>query len=336
VPETLSIIAVTFNEAAQVAALQEAVQGLDNPSGVRLETIVVDGGSRDETVEVARRAGFTKVVELPGGNIPVCRNRGMKEAAGNWIAFLDGDCAPAPDWLEQARPFLEGLDAAILGWPAQPPESMTWVQAAWNFHWTQKNRRLEEFKGRRVVRHEGFRLVTTRNMILHRAVAEKIGGFNEDLPTGEDTDFAYRAYLAGVPVLGVPELKVVHRGEPATLLQFFRQQIWHANRRSYRHILKASGGKVGGNAPKFAAAFLAATVLAAGGLTASLVTGHWSPVTAVLPLAAVVVLPAARLCLRARQWHHLPGLCVLYAAYGVARVYDLVGMARAKTSWKSR
>lgn len=333
---TLSIIAVTFNEARHIADLQRAIHALDHPGTVRLETIVVDGGSRDGTAQAAREAGFSKVVELPGANIPVCRNRGLREASGEWIAFVDGDCAPARDWLEQARPFLEGNEAVLLGWPAQPPEPMTWVQAAWNFHWTQKNRRLEEFQGRRVVRQEGFRLVTTRNMLLHRAAADKVGGFNEDLATGEDTDFAYRAYLAGIPVLGVPELKMVHRGEPATLAQFYRQQVWHANRRSYQHILKTSGGKVGGNAPKFAAAFLAGLILAGLGLIGSLATGRVALLALSLPLLAIVMLPAARLCFRAREGRHLAGLMVLYAAYGLARAYDLLGLAPSKPSWKSR
>jgi glycosyltransferase involved in cell wall biosynthesis len=332
---TLSIIAVVFNEAKHVAGLQSAVNALLNSKATRVETILVDGGSRDGTAAAARRAGFSKVIEQPGANIPQCRNRGLQEAAGDWIAYLDGDCEPAPDWLEQARPFLENNEALILGWPAQPPEPMTWVQAAWNFHWTQKNRRMEIFQGRLVVLNEGFRLATTRNMILHRAVSEKIGGFNEELATGEDTDFAYRAYLAKIPVLGVPELKVVHHGEPATLGRFFRQQIWHANRGSYRHIMKASGGKVGGNAPKFAAAFLVTALLAIAALVGSLFTGNWLLLALAAPLLGIVALPAARLCVRAGTWKYFGGLIVLYAAYGAARAYDLLGLSPSKPSWKS-
>ncbi len=92
----------------------------------------------------------------------------------------------------------------MLGWPARPPEPHTWVQAAWLFHWSQKNPHREQRLGRDVVTREGFRLVTTRNLILHRAVADQLGGFNEELTTGEDTDFAFRADQAGIPVLGCP------------------------------------------------------------------------------------------------------------------------------------
>ncbi len=331
----LSIIAVVFNEAKHVADLQRAATHLQNPTGVEIETILVDGGSRDGTADAARAAGFTKVIVLPGANIPVCRNRGLAEATGDWIAFLDGDCIPAEDWLEQARSLLARGEPIILGWPARPPEPMTWVQSAWDFHWAQKNRKLTSYGGREVVQHEGFRLVTTRNMILNRRVLDRVPNFNEALATGEDTDFAYRAYLAGIPVIGLPELHVVHRGEPATLGQFYRQQVWHANRRSYQHILKASGGKVGGNAPKFALAFLLTLILALVGFALALHSNNYWLLAFALPLLAVVSLPALRLCIRAKNVKPLLGLIVLYSAYGLARAYDLVGLSPHKPSWKS-
>jgi glycosyltransferase involved in cell wall biosynthesis len=332
---TLSIIVVAFNEARHIARLQASIKRLVMPAGVAVESILIDGGSSDGTAAAAREAGFTQVIELPGANIPVCRNRGLQAATGDWIAFIDGDCELAPDWLTQAAFLLDGVDDVLAGWPAVPPEPMTWVQAAWRFHWLQKNPRYDDYRGRRVVSHEGFRLATTRNMVLQKRVADRVGGFNEELATGEDTDFAYRAYLAGVKVLGDPSLVVVHHGEPATLGAFYRQQVWHANRKSYEHILKATGGKVGGNAPRFAAAFLAGAIVAIAGVAGTAATGcPWWMVVGLASLAAVVGGPALLLSLRGRTLRYLPGLVALYAAYGLARAWDLLGFAKAKPSWK--
>lgn len=330
----LSIIAVAFNEAKHIARLQAAVNQLQRPAGLEIETILIDGGSRDGTVEAARAAGFSKTVILPGASIPVCRNAGLREASGDWIAFLDGDCEPAADWLEQAAHFLEREPRALLGWPARPPEPHTWVQAAWLFHWNQKNPYREERHGREVVAREGFRLATTRNMILHRTVADQLGGFNEELTTGEDTDFAFRADQAGIPVLGVPGLRVAHYGEPATLGQWFKQQLWHANRKSYRHIKQLSGGKVGGNAPRFTALYLGTLLLGLLGLISALITDHYSLITLFLPFLGLIAGPALLLCLRGKTLRPFPALCVLYAAYGLARSIDLLGLHRAKPSWK--
>ncbi|MBU1909820.1 MAG: glycosyltransferase [Verrucomicrobia bacterium] len=329
----MSIIVVAFNEARNLRRLYAALAALKQPGNCRVEVILVDGGSLDGTAELARRTGFGKVIEAPGASIPACRNRGLKEAAGDWIAFLDADCEPASDWLEQAAPLLEKDSSAILGWPVAPPSPMTWVQAAWHFHWQNKNRILEESDGRQVVRREEFRLVTTRNMWLHKTVAEQLGGFDERLATGEDTDFAFRAHLAGIPVLGVPGLRVVHHGEPATLLAFFRQQLWHANRLSYSRVFQ-SGQQAGRHAPLFSLLFAAGLLLLALAIPAGLVwpPAGWLPA---LFLPALVAGPAACLCLKMRQFRFFPALCVLYFAYGLARAIDLAGLHQEKKSWKS-
>lgn len=299
-----------------------------------VETILVDGGSRDGTERAAREAGFSQVLVLPGANIPVCRNAGAAAASGDWLAYVDADCEVAEDWLEAAFPFLTVAEPLVLGWPARPPEPMTALQAAWDFHWLNKNRRIDAVDGKSVVRHEGFRMATTRNMLLHRSVWASLGGFNESLPTGEDTDFAFRAYMSGMPVLGVPGLRVVHHGEPATLVQFFRQQLWHANRQAYKDIERLSGGRIGGHAPKFALLFAVAVLVAAFGIIGSVWLGARSTAIGLVPLAMLVVGPAALISYRGGTVEHFPQLCLLYLAYGVARMLDLAGFAETKRNWK--
>jgi GT2 family glycosyltransferase len=163
----------------------------------------------------------------------------------------------------------------------------------------------------------------------------RIGPFNEELATGEDTDFAFRAYQAGVPVLGVPAMRVVHHGEPATLAAWYRQQLWHANRRSYEHIRKLSGGRVGGNAPRFTRLYLAATLSLLTGMAGALCFRAPFWMVLCLPWIALIAAPAAILSRRGRTFRHFPGLCVLYGAYGLARTVDLLGLHPQKPSWKS-
>ncbi|HOW96295.1 MAG TPA: glycosyltransferase [Kiritimatiellia bacterium] len=329
----LSIIIVAFNEAPNLPRLQPSIARLKRPAGCEIETVLVDGGSRDGTAQAARERGFDRVLDAPGASIPVCRNIGLKESSGEWIAFLDADCEPAADWAEQAAAQLEHEPRVILGWPVEPPAPMTWVQAAWHFHWQHKNRAIEQSARGEVVRREAFRLVTTRNMWLTRSAAEALGGFDERLATGEDTDFAFRAHRAGIPVLGVPALRVVHHGEPATLRAFFRQQLWHANRLSYSRV-DGSGQRAGGNAPRFARLFAASLLLFALAVPAGWL-GHWSGWLLALPLPVLVAGPAAWTCRKGGSFRHFPALCVLYFAYGLARAIDLAGLHREKKSWKS-
>lgn len=331
----LSVMVVAFNEAPHLPRTKEALDAVVRPDGVTVETILVDGGSRDGTPDVARRAEFDKVVELPGASIPRCRNEGIRRARGDWLAFVDADCEVAPDWLEQAAPFLRRGTPTLLGWPVRPPEPGTRVQTAWHVHWTHKNVHREDVEGRQVVRQDAFRLITTRNMLLTRTAADATGEFDEGLPTGEDTDFVFRAYLKDVDVLAVPALQVIHHGEPATLKEFYRQQLWHANRASYQLIMQRTGGRVGGNAPLFAGLFLASGFLALAGVMLAVVLAcpYW--LLLALPLAGLVAGPALLISVRKKSPKYFVALCALYTAYGLARALNLLGLFQAKPSWKS-
>ncbi len=333
---TLSVITVVLNEAAHLERLKRSLDALDVPAGVRVETVLVDGGSTDGGPGVARRLGFTQIIELPGANIPVSRNAGARAASGEWLAFVDADCEVARDWLREAMAFLDGDEPLVVGWPVRPPEPVTWVRKAWYAHWSFKNPRRESFRGRDVVRHEAFRLLTTRNMLMHRAVFDRLGGFDENLPTSEDSDFVFRAAGRGILVLGAPALQVIHHGEPATLRAFYRQQAWHANRSSYARIVREAAGKTGGHAPLFTVLYAISAAAAIVGLALSLLMTSWHWLLLVLPLAALLAGPAALIAKRARSWRLMPALSVLYAAYGCARALDLVGFYRVKRSWKQR
>ena len=331
----LSIITVSFNEEPHILRLHTSFDRLQRPDNVTIESILIDGGSSDQTVEQAKQAGFTKIVIEEGASIPVCRNKGLEAAEGQWIAFVDADCELAEDWLMQALPFLESSDPVVIGWPVIPPKPGTWVQESWHVHWLNKNRSFDEWQGHPVISHEAFRLITTRNMILHREVTEQIGEFDENLTTGEDTDFVFRAYMKNIRVMAVPALHVLHHGEPSNIKEFFQQQLWHANRKSYSKIMEESGAKTGGNAPKFTWLFLAGSLLGLTGSVLAVVLKNGLLATAWLPLILLISLPAAWISSKARRPLQFFPLFALYAIYGFARSLDLLGLNRTKLSWKS-
>ncbi len=328
----VSFIIVVFNEAKVLGRTFEAIAQLNLPAGVTIETIAIDGGSRDDSVGVAKSLGFSRVIELPGANIPVCRNAGLRAASGEWIAFVDADCLLDPSWLVHAARLMTSHPRLVLGWPASPPVPGTWVTRAWYAHWMNKIPVRDTEHGEPVVKQDGFRMITTRNMICHKAVAVAVGGFDESLATGEDTDFVFRATMAGTPCWGLPALASTHLGEPDTLRKFFKQQLWHANRQAYKTIMAKSGMKSGGNAPLFTAVFLASLILALAGAGGAL----WSPLLllAALPFGLLLVGLGWRTSTRAGQISLLWPLVTLYGAYGLARSIDLIGLAHAKKSWK--
>jgi cellulose synthase/poly-beta-1,6-N-acetylglucosamine synthase-like glycosyltransferase len=333
VQHILSVMVVALNEERHLPDLKAALDKLHLPAGWRIEPILVDGGSRDDTVGVARAAGFEECLVVPGASIPICRNRALHAARGTALAFLDADCLPDRDWFEHALPWLQKPGPVLLGYPVHPPESGNWIQRTWHAHWRHKNTAVQGDEPAPVTAG-AFRLITTRNMLFNRALLDVVPDFDETLVTGEDTDFAFRASQAGCEVVALPSLRVTHLGEPATLRQYFRQQLWHANRKAYGTILKSAGGKAGANAIFFSLFFLASLGLAALGLALALPLSPWA-LLLLAPLVLVTAIPAALIADRAHSPALFFRLTVLYFLYGIARSVDLVGLSPRKKSWKS-
>lgn len=98
-----SVIIPVFNREELVGrALESALTQSSHPH----EIIVVDDGSTDATAQtvaqVARRSRTVKYVYQPNSGVGAARNRGIEEATGDWIAFLDSDDCWLPHKLETA------------------------------------------------------------------------------------------------------------------------------------------------------------------------------------------------------------------------------------------
>lgn len=74
----------------------------------RLEILVIDDGSTDDTVSVARAHGVTVLSHPSNLGIAAARNTGLNAASADVVAFLDDDCEPEPEW---ARQLLSGYTA---------------------------------------------------------------------------------------------------------------------------------------------------------------------------------------------------------------------------------
>lgn len=79
----VTVVMPVLNEAPRLAEALEPLNWAD-------EVIVVDGGSHDQTVEVARKIGAT-VLQIPGSTIAAQRNAGISAARNPWVFALDVD-----------------------------------------------------------------------------------------------------------------------------------------------------------------------------------------------------------------------------------------------------
>jgi 2-phospho-L-lactate transferase/gluconeogenesis factor (CofD/UPF0052 family) len=94
----VSIVIPVLNEEATIERVLRSVTGLDfQAQDLTKEVIVVDGGSTDRTVEIARTVQNVKVFTLNGSSGRGAAMRlGMEKARGNFIVFFPGDAEYDP------------------------------------------------------------------------------------------------------------------------------------------------------------------------------------------------------------------------------------------------
>src|SRR4051812_25841935 len=94
---TFSVIVPVLNGARYLPELLDAVHA----QGRDVELLVVDSGSTDGSVDIARRAGAT-VLEIPRASFGHGRTRNLaaERTSGELICFLTQDATPVPGWLD--------------------------------------------------------------------------------------------------------------------------------------------------------------------------------------------------------------------------------------------
>lgn len=101
-PYRLSCIVPIYNVEKY---LEECVESLLKVSSVSIEIILVNDGSTDLSGDIADRfathKSFVKIIHQPNQGLAAARNRGLQEASGDYVAFIDSDDWVAPEQLNE-------------------------------------------------------------------------------------------------------------------------------------------------------------------------------------------------------------------------------------------
>ncbi len=306
----VSVIIPVRNDARRLAVCFRSLADSDYPAD-RVEVIVVDNGSTDDSAEVARAAG-AKVLVCPGQRVGALRNRGAEIAQGEILALVDSDHEVPAGWLSAGvQELVDDPELHMVGAPYLPPPDGTWVQRVWSLH-----------RLRNVARGETVWLASG-NLFLRKHDFDRIGGFDESLVAAEDVDLCVRLKEAGGRIVSDMRLANIHHGEPKTLAHFFRKELWRGSsgiRAFFAHGMPLH------ELPSLAfpvyhlVGLLAVTAAVVGLLLGT--SWIWLAIA-----IAALLLPAALLGLKTsfqagRPLSALP-LAVLYFTYGLARAVAL-------------
>ena len=218
----ISVVVCAYNEAATI---DECLTSIENLSYPDYEIILVNDGSRDDTGAIARRHAPVTVLDIPNGGLSAARNVGLEHAAGEIVAYTDGDVRVDPDWLTHlVRPFLTSDVVGAGGPNLVPADDPPMAQCIARAPGSPTQVMLDD----RIAEH-----VPGCNMAFRRDALLEVGGFNPIyLRAGDDVDICWRLQARGWKIGFAPSALVWHRHR-ASLRAYWRQQVGYGEGESW-------------------------------------------------------------------------------------------------------
>jgi glycosyltransferase involved in cell wall biosynthesis len=180
----------------------------------------VDDGSKDRTVEVARRFASKQVsvVSVPNQGAAAARNHALKLSQGDYIQWLDADDLLAPEKIERQLAALREVDGR-----------RTLLSSPWAFFFYRtsrarfvRNSLWEDLKPAEwLLRKMGENLhMQTATWLTSRELADAAGPWDTRLLSDDDGEYFCRVLLASEGTRFVPEARMFYRVSPSNRLSF--------------------------------------------------------------------------------------------------------------------
>ena len=226
-----TIIVPTNNRPERLANCLESLSRLDYPHE-QFEVIVIDDGSDMPLQPVVApflyQLNVTLLKQLHTGPAGA-RNAGAERAKGEFLAFTDDDCTPAPDWLQKlAEHFNEvpehAIGGRVLNALSKNPYATTSqiiVDVAYVHYDVNPNL---------------TRFFASNNLAVPAGPFHTIGGFDTTFKTAEDREFCDRWQRHDLQMTYVPEALVYHSN--ALNFRSFWRQHFNYGRGAYRYHQK--------------------------------------------------------------------------------------------------
>jgi len=221
--------------------LGEAIESALDQTYAPVETIVVDDGSSDGTVEVARTYSGITLIEQENRGPSAARNRGFAASRGEFIAFHDSDDVMTPDKLAVQVGHM--LENTAVGCVLAEQELIVEEGAELPF-WVEGTK-VATVMPPRPPELEDEPMVHPMTMVVRRQTFEQVGDFDESMRAAEDFDWMLRAAEDGVEIARLTEVLLRRRVHPDSLTQnaaAARAGIFRAFKaRIERHRARAAG-----------------------------------------------------------------------------------------------
>jgi glycosyltransferase involved in cell wall biosynthesis len=249
-----SVIIPAYNASNTI---QHCLRALEKQTAKPNEILVVNDGSTDNTAEIVGKFKKAKIINLKKNTGPAkARNFGAKEAKNEIIIFLDSDCIPVSNWLEEMLiPF---TDKQVVG-----------VQGAYKTRQRSLVAQFEqldiEYRYEKMKKSKKLDWIGSYSAAYDRKTFLKEKGFDETFTkaSGEDADFSYHLSEKGKKLFFNPKAIVYHT-HPETMAHYLKVKFYRAYwrvRMYLKHPKKAVKDSYTPKGVKYNVAFAIATVV---------------------------------------------------------------------------
>jgi len=230
----MSVVICTYNGANRIRrAVESVLQQQDPPE---FEVIIVDSASPDRTAEVCHAlvqgSPPVRYVREPVPGLSRARNRGLREARGDIVAFLDDDAEVVPTWAGAIAGCLAETGAdAVGGRVLARPDGVVppWLRRARRFgvddegSWDLGAHRLGPVN--MVI---GANMAFTGPCLQRLCFPEQLGSIGQRKIAGDETLVCHRLRAAGAAIYYDPEATALHHIDPRRwrFLAYVRQLFW--------------------------------------------------------------------------------------------------------------
>ena len=199
----VSVVVPAHNAGATITDCVTSLLALDYPAQ-RLEYILVDNVSQDDTGRLLRRFGdAVRVLHEPVRGSGAARNRGIRAAEGGIVAMTDADCVVDKGWLRALAPALV--------------DPMVGAAGGCVTAWSPRNR--IAVYGDRIHDHDQAinqsrpPYLMGANWASRRDVLQQVGLFDASFLRQQDVDLSFRILQAGYRFTYVASAIVRHRNQ---------------------------------------------------------------------------------------------------------------------------
>jgi len=212
---SLTVIIPAYNEEENIAACIGSALALKYPKKL-LKVVVVNDGSNDRTLAVARRFPVA-VINKPNSGKADSLNRAIESTRSELVAVLDADSRVAPDAAENMVGYFEDAWVMAVTPVMKAAEKKTLVQ------WAQRGEYLYNAFSKKLLSFIDAVTVTPGPFSIYRRRAfEELGGFDTQTLT-EDQELALRIQRANYRIEASVN-GVVYTGTPAGVGELYRQR----------------------------------------------------------------------------------------------------------------